>query len=418
MNLREKLERIDLDPEPRRRENISAPLGRRLSDYLPGSEVSTPHGPCFSVRWEYDLDYHHGSFPLQRLTGLSSEEVRTLTFDESLSKFDLSKAAFLDVETSSLSGGVGTFAFLIGVAYLFKDKLCVEQYLMRDFIEEPNMLYVLAQTLNRCLYLVTYNGKCYDTSILSARYVLNRQRTPHDRLPHLDLLFPARRLWKRRFGDCSLTNLESAILSFQRTEDIPSHLIPQIYFDYLRDNDPQMLVPVFNHNRDDLVSLAALTGVACELVREDRPHFMYDPVDLLSLGRHFYNAGRHEKTVSMLEAIPREELPGEFKREYCLLLGDCYKRVSRWDEAERVWWSYLESGQSPAVHFQVELAKLYEHRIRDLPRAREITLMALSGLDSPSSEMEPRTMRIRRGELLHRLQRIERKESRRAPAKT
>jgi len=417
MGLRERLERIDPDPGLRTSAEVPRPSERRLSDCVPGREVPTPYGPCFSVRWEYDLDYHHGSFQLQKLLTLSGKEVETLTFDQSLSGFDFRRAAFVDVETSSLSGGVGTFAFLIGVAYLENDSLYVEQYLMRDFIEESNLLHLLSERLRRSSYLVTYNGKCFDTSILSARYILNRLKSPLDRIPHLDLLFPARRLWKRRFGDCSLTHLEVAVLSFQRTEDIPSHLIPQIYFEYLRDGNPEILVPVFSHNCDDLISLVALTATACDLVREDRPHFLYHPLDLLSLGRHYYRVRDYEKTASLLEQIPRGELRAEFKEEYHCLLGDCYKKLHQWDRAEEVWCGYLESGEPFSLRFHVELAKLYEHRARDLSGAQQMTLRALSALDELASQLETRYVRIRREELLHRLNRIERKQSSISPTK-
>jgi uncharacterized protein YprB with RNaseH-like and TPR domain len=414
MDLREKLERIDPDSGLRTSAEVPRPPGRRLSDYVPGREVPTPYGPCFSVRWEYDLDYHHGSFQLQKLLTLTGKEVETLTFDQCLSGFDFQRAAFVDVETSSLSGGVGTFAFLTGVAYLENDTLYVEQYLMRDFIEEPNLLHLLSERLRGFSYLVTYNGKCFDTSILSARYLLNRLNSPLGSIPHLDLLFPARRLWKRRFKDCSLTHLERALLDFQRVEDIPSHLIPHIYFDYLRDNDPEMLVPVFNHNRDDLISLVALTGTACELVQEDRPFFLTHPVDLLSLGRHFYRAGQFQKTISILEQIPDRELSSQVKEEYHFLLGDCYKRLSFWDRAERVWSAYLESGQTSCLHFHLELAKLYEHRIKDLSKAQQMTALALSSIENLSADWGGRLVSVCRTELLHRLNRIERKQLRRS----
>lgn len=411
MGLREKLERIDPDSDWRSSENISPSSGRHLSDYVPGRELTTPHGPCFSVKWEYDLDCHHGSFQLQRILNLSGKEVYTLTFDHSVSEFDLKRTAFVDVETSSLSGGVGTFAFMAGVAYLENDTLCVEQYLMRDFIEEPSLLYLFGKRLKDFSYLVTYNGKCYDAPILSARYLLNRLKSPLESLPHVDLLFPARRLWKRRFGDCSLAHLEFAVLDFQRTEDVPSHLIPQIYFDYLRDNNPEALVPVFNHNRDDLVSLVALTATACDLVREDRPRFLYHPLDLLSLGRHYYRARDYDKTVSLLEQIPGGELSPEFKGEYHFLLGDCYKKLHQWDKAEKVWYGYLESAEPFSLHFHVELAKLYEHRTKDLSGAQQMTLRAMSALDELAPQLETRQVRIRRENLRHRLNRIERKQS-------
>jgi len=283
---------------------------------------------------------------------------------------------------------------------------------MRDFIEEPNLLHLLSERLGGFSYLVTYNGKCFDTSILSARYLLNRLKSPLDDLPHLDLLFPARRFWRRRFKDCSLTHLELALLDFQRVEDIPSHLIPQIYFDYLRDNDPEMLVPVFNHNRDDLVSLVGLTAVACELVREDRPYFLTHPVDLLSLGRHFYNAGQYQKTASILEETPEGQLSAEFRREYHFLLGDCCKRLSLWDKAEEIWGAYLESGQTFCLHFHLELAKLYEHRTKDLSKAQQMIALALSSLENLSADWGERLVSVRRTELLHRLNRIERKQLR------
>src|SRR5262245_20524646 len=85
---------------------------------------------------------------------------------------------FLDTETTGLSGGSGTVAFLVGVGRWSGSGFTVAQHLMRDYNEERAMLLGLQENLAGAQVLVTFNGKAFDIPLLQSRFVLTRQRWP------------------------------------------------------------------------------------------------------------------------------------------------------------------------------------------------------------------------------------------------
>lgn len=147
---------------------------------------------------------------------------------------DLSQIAFLDTETTGLSGGTGTYAFLVGIGTWNSSGFLVEQFFMRDFDEEAAMICSLEERFSRLEVIVTFNGKCFDLPLLESRFIMHRRHWGRAQAVHLDLLHPCRRLWKLRLKDCSLSNLEARVLGWERDEDVPGHLIPQVYFKYAR----------------------------------------------------------------------------------------------------------------------------------------------------------------------------------------
>lgn len=146
---------------------------------------------------------------------------------------------FLDTETTGVSGGSGTYAFLVGLAWWDTVGLQVEQFFMRDFAEEHAVLMELAERMSSRRVLVTFNGKSFDWPLLETRYAMTRVIKPCLPLAHLDFLHPARALWKLRLGSVRLVDLERRVLDaprlgWHREDDIESACIPQFYFDYLR----------------------------------------------------------------------------------------------------------------------------------------------------------------------------------------
>src|SRR6201997_5299293 len=135
-----------------------------------------------------------------------SLELLSRTRDESLSRrtraalADSSKWLFLDTETTGLSGGTGTYAFLIGLAWWDAGGLQVEQFLMRDFTEEYSLLQELAERLKERPVLVTFNGKSFDWPLLENRFAMTRSIASPNLAAHLDLLHPSRALWRLRLG--------------------------------------------------------------------------------------------------------------------------------------------------------------------------------------------------------------------------
>src|ERR1700674_2704002 len=178
---------------------------------------------------------------------------------------DPSKWLFLDTETTGLAGGTGTYAFLIGLAWWDAGALQVEQLFMRDFGEEHAILHEVAARIAERPVLVTFNGKSFDWPLLENRFTMTRSIAVPRLTAHLDLLHPARALWKLLLGSVRLVELErhvldAARLGWRRDDDVASALIPQFYFDYLRGGPTEPLAGVVRHNQMDLRGLAALFG--------------------------------------------------------------------------------------------------------------------------------------------------------------
>ena len=171
-----------------------------------------------------------------------SLELLSRTHDESLSRRtraaleDPEKWLFLDTETTGLAGGTGTYAFLVGLAWWDAGGLQVEQFFMRDFAEEHSLLHELAARVAERPVLVTFNGKTFDWPLLESRFTMTRSIAAPKLAAHLDLLHPARALWKLRLGSVRLVELERHVLDaprlgWHREDDVASAMIPQFYFD-------------------------------------------------------------------------------------------------------------------------------------------------------------------------------------------
>lgn len=405
LTLKERLERLVAAASARsargaiRRERLPP-----LEELVDGLRVQNERGEFFLIEEDLPLEAWHGDVSLSRFRTLSDATVQILTADSGLQAFDLREAVFLDTETTGLAGGAGTAAFLIGVGHVEGDRFRVRQYFMRDYHEEAALLQALAEDLSRFSRLVTFNGKMFDLPLLEARYRLNRSRFPMSGAPHFDLLHPARRLWKARLESCRLQSLEAELIGLRRAGDIPGELIPQVYFDWVRRRDARALVKVFRHNRDDIVSLAALSILACQWVEEHRAE---DPRDVLSLARLLERARLYERSD---EQYRRAVAHGQGPLRNAALLGLAArsKRARDWSEAAGLWAAAAEAGEPLAMH---ELAIHHEHRTRDLEAALRVVDRALDVLDRRD---DPRAQRLLAG-FWRRRERLIRKQGKPSP---
>jgi uncharacterized protein YprB with RNaseH-like and TPR domain len=178
---------------------------------------------------------------------------------------------FFDLETSGLSGGAGTVAFLAAFGKLVKKPggctLHITQYLLLDYPGENDFLEaLLGEFNNKEQIIVSYNGKCFDSQILKTRCLMNRIQPPE--YFHVDLLHPARRLWRTVLEDCSQATIETGILSLDRDGDIPGALAPDIWFDFLKTGNAEQLMGICDHNCRDIAGLAgilcAMSGIAAD----------------------------------------------------------------------------------------------------------------------------------------------------------
>src|SRR5579883_167805 len=237
-----------------------SPALRPIEEWLAGQEIETPFGRHFETEKLYEAHRRHGSADLGALAELPRDFLNELS-GGSISQAAPEQWAFLDTETTGLAGVARACAFLIGIGYIASGGFRVRQFFMRGYAEEASVLDAVARCLQQFRVLITYNGRAYDQPLLEARYRCRRARSPFASLRHLDLLHGARRLWKRRFGSCRLVDLENAILGVERHLDMPGALIPCVYFEYLRTRQAAHLLPVFQHNATDILSLACLTAI-------------------------------------------------------------------------------------------------------------------------------------------------------------
>ncbi len=177
---------------------------------------------------------------------------------------------FLDTETTGLAGGTGTYVFLVGLAHFADGELVLRQHLLRDLGAEQAFVEHLKAELEPFRACASYNGKTFDLPLLRTRFVMaiRSELTVDD--SHLDLLHPARRLWKDRFGSTTLRQLEESVLDDGRVTDIPGALVPDAYFHYLRRGDERIIAPVLEHNARDVVSLVRIADRVARAVLDAR----------------------------------------------------------------------------------------------------------------------------------------------------
>lgn len=364
---------------------------------LGGQLVETEAGPILTVRREFPLDHGHGRVALRRAFDISVEALRVLARDDAPP--DPARLLFLDTETTGLSGGTGTYAFLVGAGFVEHDRFVIVQHFMRDLDEEPALLAALAPLLEGASAVVTFNGSGFDVPLLETRFVLGRRRWPATLL-HLDLLHPARRVWASRFLDCRLGTLEREVLGHRREKDVPGSLIPTLYFEFLRRRHAAPLARVFAHNCDDVLSLIALFGwLAHALV--DGEDAVVDALDLAGVGR-LWERFDPERAAACYRAALAMGLPAPVAHAVRLRLAYWEKRQARWESACALWQEATSAAPFDPRPWE-ELAKYHEHRARNTTGARALAARALDL--AQAAGCAPQVLAA----LSHRLSRLDRR---------
>lgn len=346
----------------------------------------SPKGPVYRRHVILPPSHHVGRMPVDAAFSSRPELLALLALDPSLAGLRLSRALYLDTETTGL-GGSGAIAFLLGLSW-FDDagRLNVEQLLLRSPSDEPAMLDVLTERLAQTELLVSYNGKSFDWPLLKSRYVMNHREVPRD-LPHLDLLHIGRRLHRARLGACRLKTLEAEVLGFDRGVDVEGADVPARYAHFLRTGDEQALREVVEHNAWDVVSMAALVGLYGE------PFDLMHGDDLVGFAKTMKRAG----ALAVAERAADRALELGARRAL-KVRGDVHKARGDRTRALQDFEKLSQDVDDPAL--RLELAKLYEHFIKDPVRALQI-------IGAGTAEAEPAAEKRR--------QRLERKRARLAP---
>ena len=230
-DLRKRIDAV-IERRPAQEKRMRVEALRTLAELLPDSEeITTASGPVFVIHGRHHRGVLHGRKRIGELAHLDTRHAALLAGHPSLLNYNLQDALFLDTETTGLSGGTGTLAFLIGLGWYDGDAFITRQLFARDFSEEAALLDCLTGLAQDKRFLVTFNGKAFDINLLSTRFILNRMKDPLSAMPHLDLLHPSRRLIGHRLENSRLVTIEEKILGHSREGDIPGSEIPQRYFD-------------------------------------------------------------------------------------------------------------------------------------------------------------------------------------------
>ena len=161
--------------------------------------------------------------------------------------------AIVDIETLGLSERP---IILLGLAKIDKDKICTSQFLLRDIPDEPGAIWALVSQLEPKLSLITYNGRSFDIPYIKQRLAYYGLDSALNN-PHFDVLHFTRRALKPKLSDYRLDTVEKYI-GIKRDINIPGGLVPHFYDTYLRTKNVGPLVPIVEHNKQDLLTLGSL----------------------------------------------------------------------------------------------------------------------------------------------------------------
>ena len=325
---------------------------------------------------------------------------------------------FVDLETTGLAGGAGTYAFLVGCAWYQDGSLRTRQFFLSNFAAERVLLEAVADIAEAAGAVVTYNGKSFDLPLIETRFLLHRMETPFAGVAHVDMLHPARRLWReeeaedaehvgrsftgRQPGSCRLSTLEQTLCGHVREGDVPGFEIPSRYFHFVRTGDARGLAAVTEHNRLDLLSLAMLAAQASQLL-EDGPAVARTSREALGMGRLYERAAMGvEARASYLRAAEHREADAVTSAEAWRAYAVLSRRQRRFEDAATGWRRILDLPRCPPAivrEASEALAIHHEHRLRDLQAARSFARQSLTLQATPS----------RRQATQHRLARLDRK---------
>jgi uncharacterized protein YprB with RNaseH-like and TPR domain len=349
---------------------------RDIDVIVPGTVLGNEHGTCYVIENKYPLSYLYGGCSIGDTLDIG-EDIITMLGGTGCKAIGPEKLLYLDTETTGLSGGAGTVAFLVGTGFFESEAFVIRQYFMRDYDEEAAMLQELRQLFAEYHGFVTFNGKAFDINLLQSRFISNRFRPFFKDLPNLDLLYPARRTWGLKLESCRLVSLEENILGEIRIDDIPGELIPFVYFKYLDDRDASEIKRVLKHNQQDILSMVSLLCKLAAMIRS--PISETDGgFELLGMSRLFEADGRIDDMLECLEALSVSE-HFNIRMNAVKRLTRVYKRNGRYDRALEHWKAIEAENPGFECFHLVELAKYYEHKAKDYNKALRVTNKAMEG---------------------------------------
>lgn len=353
--LRERLTRLGAPSRPRPQRTFELPRGF--------DEVATPFGVA-AVRQDVmplpDLDPHPGD------------------------------VAYVDTETTGLTGGAGTYVFTAAVARPIDCGLRLAQF----FLPEPGMeaafLYALHDEIEAAAGIATFNGGSFDLPVLRTRWVMARMPGELTHGVHVDLLTLVRALYRHRLEMCTLRYVEERVLGYERDDPLPSALVPDAYFDFLRSGSRDYLEAALEHNRLDVISLVHLHSRL--LRRLDGADVDMDADDWLALGRHRWRRGARADGWRALRNATAFARGQAAATAGLLLTRRLVRRGAVAGADELLGW--LESCVPDDIRVSVARARLLEWRRRDPDAALSVVEDARRRMPDEAADLDARQARL------------------------
>jgi uncharacterized protein YprB with RNaseH-like and TPR domain len=381
--------------KPASKTSSNAPPRRylKLAEALGGELMSGPAGTFCRVNTLYPFGQPYGVNQLEYTSADSTVAAASFSIKETGHETPLSTLLFFDTETTGL-GGTGAVPFLVGFGSLTEDGFEVRQYILPDYTDEAAMLEHTLTEFGADRTAVSYNGVAFDFNLMRDRMIVNRVAREIPCAGHYDLLHSARRLYRRRLADCSLTNVEREIFKFYRTDDIPGHLVPSVYFDWLESEETRQLDQVLEHNRLDILSLYFLLLHIDETFKSEGRNLSHHE-DIYSLSRVYGRRKHHGKVTANYRRL-EEELAEQPDEESVFFHSLAYKRAGEWEQAATLWRRLADSRSRQGFEASLELAKYHEHRTKDLDAAHRHAKRALKLCPESASQREALRNRLAR----------------------
>lgn len=351
--------------------SLSPSRGEVDGMYVPSEiDVETHDGFCV-----YTSCYEMGCLPW--FYPIDQDIARFLLGNQAMVVPDNSdRFLFLDIETTGLVGS-GTLSFLTGFGRWRNSRFEVMQYFLSDREKEPAILEHMADVTNRDSVLVTFNGSSFDIPILTGRFILNGlspEKSYESILAHIDLFSLVRKFGKHPVYGLSLKESVARFIGTRRSDDIPGHLIPALYFIYEQDRDIAVLEQVFAHNRMDVIDMVGLLRILGEICLRG-PDVCDDPFTLAGVGKFHLQKGDVDRARRYMQAsyygFDKRGIRSKAGYANMRRLAEVMRKEGNWDDAAHIWEGLIREGQA-IPHDYLWLARYHEVYGNDIAKALDI----------------------------------------------
>lgn len=330
---------------------------------------------CLIREVKYPLSQKHGNYHFHEfLTAVDIWNKEPISHPLSAEGHSAEELFFFDTETTGLGGGVGNTIFLLGYASVIGENLVLRQHILPHPGAEVPLYQSFLENVNYKT-LVTYNGKSFDWPQVKTRHTLVRDHVP--KLPafgHFDLFHAARRLWKHKLDRLKLAVVEKDVLGIERHDDIPGYLAPMIYFDFIESKQPDGMLGIIKHNEIDILSLVTLyTHLTFQLCGMDSSQTRKESFEV---GRWYASLGEKDEARRVLKKLVGGSDFTSLQAKLALAYQS--KKEQNWQNSLPLFLEVADANnQTLSQEACIEVAKIYEHKIKDYKLAMAYCLKAL-----------------------------------------